>query len=728
MGSVKFKIGKSRFLRLLFRSYLNNKGIAVAVIFLTLIVVVCYVINIKIIQWMTSIMMSKNIIDLMNQIFSSPNNEEIKHIAKIMNATETETQTLIQQIAAMGDKNRQVALQNIIHQFFFKDVYYDGIDSSNTAIVYVKILGLKMTLTLWCYFMFINVVVIVICTYLAYILSGIIAQREECKLRDKILIQLMNQDIDFFNNSKIGNLINTVVVDTEKIGNQLKIAPIIFIQVVMTTIGAISIMMSIDYQLCLITISLLTIAILIVIGIMKLTSRATNTIEDIKDDINNEVSEKLFTMKLVKSSGTWTNEKEHYRKLNKEVVKHSVKILTLKEIVTAILIGAIGSFVMSSIVFGVFLYSSQVQVLLTKMTAFTTGVLVMTLPFLQLNQIAASINEVENSVLNYEEITETDIHIDKLGGKRIVGYPKVIEFKKVSFAFPDAPTEFYIKNLNISLERGKKYAFVGKSGCGKSTIVKLLLRFYDPTFGKININYIGRPQNIDANDIAEEMGLYFKKEKKEKKKKININEYEVKSTFISKDKNENNNIDAEHVIDLKDVELAGWISRVGYVAQEPKILSGTFWDNVRYTREDISDFEIVEACKKAKIHEFILSLPQKYNTILAEQGSQLSGGQKQRLVIARMFAKDPEILLLDEATSALDSVVEKQIQKELDQLMVGRTTVAIAHRLDTIKDFDKIFVLEPKKGIVQEGTFNELIAKEGIFLNLYKHQESPLEK
>ncbi|KAF5295331.1 hypothetical protein FQR65_LT19907 [Abscondita terminalis] len=227
------------------------------------------------------------------------------------------------------------------------------------------------------------------------------------------------------------------------------------------------------------------------------------------------------------------------------------------------------------------------------------------------------------------------IMVDKLDGD--------IEFKNIEFNYPEKPDKLVLPKFNFSFKEGKSYAFVGETGSGKSTIAKLLLRFYDPTSGEIIIN---------------------------------------KST------------------NLKDVNLQSYLNHVGYVEQEPQILFGDIYENVKYGKFDATNEEVIEAYG--------------YETILGERGFLLSGGQKQRLVIARIFLKNPKILILDEATSALDNIVEKEIQEKLDVLMKGRTAISIAHRLSTIKNCDEIIVLGANgKGVVQRGTFEQLKNTEG---------------
>ncbi|KAL8165277.1 UNVERIFIED_CONTAM: Multidrug resistance protein 1 [Gekko kuhli] len=244
---------------------------------------------------------------------------------------------------------------------------------------------------------------------------------------------------------------------------------------------------------------------------------------------------------------------------------------------------------------------------------------------------------------------------DKLQGK--------IEFKNVHFSYPSRPDTQILKGLNLKIQPGKTIAFVGSSGCGKSTTIQLLQRFYDPDEGEIT---------IDGHDI----------------RTLNIK----------------------------------WLrENIGIVNQEPILFATTIADNIRYGREDVTDAEIEEATKEANAYDFISKLPDKFNTMVGERGAQLSGGQKQRIAIARALVRNPKILLLDEATSALDTQSESIVQTALDKARTGRTTIVIAHRLSTIRTADVIAGFD-KGVLVEQGTHNELMEYKGVYYDLVMQQ------
>ncbi|XP_064907342.1 ATP-binding cassette sub-family B member 5 isoform X1 [Columba livia] len=240
-----------------------------------------------------------------------------------------------------------------------------------------------------------------------------------------------------------------------------------------------------------------------------------------------------------------------------------------------------------------------------------------------------------------------------------------IEFRNIHFSYPSRPDVKILRGLNLKVQAGKTIALVGASGCGKSTTVQLLQRFYDPVQGEIT---------LDGQDI----------------RALNVK----------------------------------WLrENIGIVSQEPVLFATTIAENIRYGREDISDAEIEQAAKEANAFDFISKLPDKFNTMVGERGAQLSGGQKQRIAIARALAKNPKILLLDEATSALDTQSESIVQAALDKARTGRTTIVVAHRLSTIRTADTIAGFE-KGVVVEQGTHSELMLQKGLYYSLVTQQSS----
>lgn len=257
--------------------------------------------------------------------------------------------------------------------------------------------------------------------------------------------------------------------------------------------------------------------------------------------------------------------------------------------------------------------------------------------------------------------TEPDIK-DSPDAKSLENVKGEVSFEDVSFHYSDDDA-LVLSNLSFKIPAGRSIALVGPSGSGKTTICSLLPRFYDVTDGRIT---------IDGHDV-------------------------------------------------RDLTLKSLRSQIGIVQQDVYLFCGTIRENISYGKPEATEDEIIEAAKKANIHEFIEELPDGYDTFIGERGTRLSGGQKQRISIARVFLKNPPILILDEATSALDNESERYIQESLEKLAKDRTTITIAHRLSTIRNADEIFVIAENQ-IAERGTFNELMDKNGIYAHYYEMQ------
>ncbi|MBQ8740830.1 MAG: ABC transporter ATP-binding protein [Clostridia bacterium] len=280
------------------------------------------------------------------------------------------------------------------------------------------------------------------------------------------------------------------------------------------------------------------------------------------------------------------------------------------------------------------------------------------------NTLIRFMESFQNGVTGFErfiEILDTPIEADN---PNAVDMPKAegnIELKNVTYSYGDGDN--VLKNVSLKIEKGKTYALVGPSGGGKTTICHLIPHFYDIREGQLLID------GVDINNITRD----------------------------SLRKN------------------------IGIVQQDVYLFNSSIKDNILYGRLDATDDEVVQAAKRANIHEYVMSLPNGYDTVIGERGVKLSGGQKQRLSIARVFLKNPPILILDEATSALDNATEIMIQQALDELCKGRTTLVVAHRLSTIKNADQIAVVSGGE-ICEEGSHDELIAQNGIYAMLHKQQ------
>jgi len=283
-------------------------------------------------------------------------------------------------------------------------------------------------------------------------------------------------------------------------------------------------------------------------------------------------------------------------------------------------------------------------------------------PLRSLSKLSTTIQQALAASERIFETIDINVHIEEKEDAEVLADVKgKVNFKNVSFAYKEG--EEVLKDINLEVKPGEVVALVGPSGAGKTTLVDLIFRFYDPVQGTIY---------IDDRDI-------------------------------------------------RDLKLASLREHIGIVPQENVLFSGTIRDNIAYGDLSATDEEIIAAAKAANAHDFIMDFPDQYDTIVGERGVGLSGGQRQRIAIARAILKDPKILILDEATSALDAESEALVQNALEKLMVNRTTFIIAHRLSTIKNADTIVVLD-KGRIVEMGDHDSLMSKRGIYCKLYQGQ------
>ena len=310
---------------------------------------------------------------------------------------------------------------------------------------------------------------------------------------------------------------------------------------------------------------------------------------------------------------------------------------------------------------GLFLYSGRIT--FPEYSAFVVSVSMFISP---VNTLVGFMEQFQNGVSGFRrfvEIMEEEPETDRDGAEELRDVQGVIEFKDVTYSYD--PTKEVLHNVNLKIEKGKKLALVGPSGGGKTTLCHLLPNFYDLSEGSGSIC-------IDGKDI-------------------------------------------------RDLTLQSVRRNIGIVQQDVFLFVGTIRENILYGRPDATEAEMIEAAKRANIHEYVMTLEKGYDTEIGERGVKLSGGQKQRLSIARVFLKDPAILILDEATSALDNTTEVLIQQALDELCKGRTTLVVAHRLSTIRNADEIAVVMDG-AITERGTHEELMAADGTYKHLYALQ------
>ncbi|AKX34094.1 ABC transporter ATP-binding protein [Spiroplasma litorale] len=571
------------------------------------------------------------------------------------------TATIIFVLSALGS-GLAVSIPLLMQQTLLciSNLRDDGKDTTTTFIIW------QFTWKDWIYLQLAVYVALAILVFTRNITVGKLGRDIEIHLRNETLKALMMQDISYYSTQKIGEILTKLGADTWLIGEQTRVIPTMLLMAVFNFIGSAIVLLTVDWKLGLIATGFISFGLISMIFFLKRVGKWVGKLRTTITFVNGDITDRIGSIRLIKASGTEKYEKNRFKEIHGEFYDTVKKFFRRLSFVMTGAFTTVMALQLVVLLSAYGFYYDQIPHLIIISTTFIAGLGTMTSPIYLLLRSAFGYMMANECTKRVYQITTSkpkfDSHYYKGQGKYLQSINKDIVFNGVSFNYPEKPHVNVLPKFDFTFEKGKSYAFVGETGSGKSSIAKLLLRFYDPTEGVILIN---------GED------------------------------------------------DLKDLHLKSYLDLIGYVEQEPQIMFGTVKENIMYTNPEATDEEVIAAAKKANLHKLVMSWPNQYNTILGERGFMLSGGQKQRLVIARMFLKNPEVLILDEATSALDNIVEKEIQVELDKLMKNRTSISIAHRLSTIKNCDQIIVLARGQGVVQKGTFNELKNKPGHFKNLY---------
>ncbi|MGJ0846125.1 ABC transporter ATP-binding protein [Tissierella praeacuta] len=490
----------------------------------------------------------------------------------------------------------------------------------------------------------------------------ILGVKIEHDMRRDIFSHLQSLPFSYYDNTKTGHIMSRIVNDLRDITELAHHGPEdLFISLVML-LGSFVVLIRIEWRLTLILFTFIPIAIWF---IMSKRNRMSNSFREVRKKIANVNSQLENSISGIRVAKSFTNEEYEIEKFNEGNLKFSNARKGSYKVMAEFLAG-IG--VMSSILNllvislgGYFVYRGIIN--FGDLFSFTLYVNFFMQPIRRLSEFSQQLQDGMTGFERFVEIMniESDI-IDKENAIELDEVKGNIKFNNVSFSYNNGKNTV-LSNLNLSIEAGKTVALVGPSGAGKTTLCHLIPRFYEIEEGEILIDNI----------------------------------------------------------DIRDIKIKSLRKKIGLVQQEVFLFTGTIRDNIIYGNPEANDDEIIEAAKKARIHDFILSLPDGYNTYIGEKGVKLSGGQKQRISIARLFLKNPPILILDEATSALDNETEIMIQKSLEDLSKGRTTLVIAHRLSTIKNADEILVLT-SDGIAESGNHEELLKEDNLYAKLYKSQ------
>ncbi|QBK26336.1 ABC transporter ATP-binding protein [Ureibacillus thermophilus] len=483
----------------------------------------------------------------------------------------------------------------------------------------------------------------------------------ETDMRRDLFNHIQKQSFKFFDNTKTGHIMSRITNDLFDIGEFAHHGPEDFFIAMMTFVGAFVIMFQINPTLALIALVFMPFLIWLVTYCNTKMNNAWKEMYSKIADVNARVEDSVSGIRVVKAFTNEEFEMKRFREQNSFF--RAAKLYAYK-----VMAGTHSSIYFMTrlltlviLVVGAWLsYNGKLSY--GELVSFVLYTNVLIKP---VDKISALLELYPKGMAGFKRFRELLSQEPEIKDrKNAIAVPHLegnISFHNVSFQYDE--TKSVLKNISFDIEAGQTIAFVGPSGAGKTTICSLIPRFYDVNEGSITIDGI----------------------------------------------------------DIRDMTQTSLREQIGIVQQDVFLFTGTIRENIEYGRLGASFEEIKAAAEKAHLKEFIESLPDGYDTQIGERGLKLSGGQKQRLAIARMFLKNPPILILDEATSALDTETEMLIQKSLNELTKNRTTLVIAHRLATIRNADKIFVVTDN-GIVEQGTYEELLALNGVFANLHNAQ------
>jgi len=482
-------------------------------------------------------------------------------------------------------------------------------------------------------------------------------------VRQTIFDKVLRHGAEFFEAHSTGRLMSSIMNDIDKI--QVATSHILadLMRQTFIAVALLYMLLDTDWKLAIVSLTLLPFVLIPTARIGKRIRRITRRAQDDMAELNQILQESLSGHQVVRAFGA-----EDYESRRFHHAASRLRASNLRYVAQQALASPIIEFFAAITIVGLLTYA-RTQIKAGLMTAgdFTSFVVALLLLYEPVKRLTGIYNIFEQALgatqRVFEYLDRPEAIQERPGAVPIKKLEKSIVFDRVSFHYPNSFNGFRLEDITMEVKAGQVVALVGPSGAGKSTLVQLLPRFYDVTEGAVRID--GR--------------------------------------------------------DVRDLQLASLRQKISIVPQETFLFNDTVANNIRYGREDVTMKGVREAARNALCEEFILQMPQGYDTIIGERGQRLSGGQRQRIAIARALLENAPILILDEATSHLDSESESLVQKALATLMTGRTSIVIAHRLSTIRRADKIAVLDQGR-ICERGSHDELVTKGGIYQKLYELQ------
>ena len=488
-----------------------------------------------------------------------------------------------------------------------------------------------------------------------------VAQYVANDLRRRLYHHLQNLSLSYYNSHQTGKLLSTITADVSTIQDFASATLLNILVDALTIFGMIGIMFYINADFTLIALTITPFLLFFVVRFKKAMKKATHEVRRDQSNMFIVLQQGLESIRAVNAFGRQDFEEDRLKKVSKETVDAALKARMVKSVLSpavSVTVAMCTAFVLwrgADLVISKAMTVGALTVFLWYMNKFFS-------PVQDLAKMASTVAQATVALERIQAIFDTNSIIpEKPDAKDPEKFSKEIVFEHVGFAYTG--DREILKDINLSIRCGQRIGVCGQTGCGKSTIVSLIARFYDPSCGRIL---------LDGTDIT-------------------------------------------------DLRLQGLRGQLAFVLQDTTLFYGSVRDNILYGRPDATEEEIMAAAKMANADEFISKMPHGYDTLVGERGVTLSGGQRQRIGIARAVVRNSPILILDEPTASLDTESEKIVMEALEKLMLGRTVITIAHRLSTIRDADKIVVINAG-AVIEEGSHEELMAKGEVYADLYNMQ------
>ena len=503
-----------------------------------------------------------------------------------------------------------------------------------------------------------------VCQYIVGYYGHLVGVKMQADMRRDLFEKYERLPFSYFDEHKTGDLITRLTNDLWEVSELAHHGPENIFLAVLMFVGSFVIMSSINMTLTLIMFAIVPFIILFTVLSRRGMRRAFKNSREQMSEINSALENSVSGIRETKAYAAEGHEICKFRKTNRLFERYrgdAMKALGLFDSVMQFLSDLL--YLVIILIGGLFLYNGEI-----KPSEFTAFILYISMFLNPIQRFVALFQQLQEGMSGFSRFSEImDAAEEKDNGQVILDEVEgEILFEKVSFGYsPDGGEgeRLVIKDLDLRIPKGQTLALVGPSGGGKSTLCNLIPRFYEIGEGRITLDGI----------------------------------------------------------DIRDLKLESLRKSIGIVSQSVFLFDGTVRENIAYGMENVTDSQVIEAAKKANIHDYVTTLDKGYDTWVGERGVKLSGGQRQRIAIARVFLKNPKLLILDEATSALDNATEMQIQAALEKLSEGRTVIVVAHRLSTVKNAERIVVID-KEGIIESGTHEELLALGGEYSKLYKYQ------